>query len=200
MTNGVVSARPDGRLAIETPSARAVVRIPTAQTAEIRFRYVGPSATAKPLASGEVRRQIGLKLRAQDTCNLLYVMWHIEPDAKIAVALKHNPGKQTHAECHAGGYVPVKARTSAELPKMLPGESHTLRAELQGHELTVVADSRVVWEGTVGNRIAEFDGPVGLRTDNARFEFEYYAAPSGSNTHAKTLEERINRCLASPGD
>ncbi len=200
MTNGVISALPNGRLAIDTPSSRAVVRIVTAQTAEIRFRYLGPSESSKPLASGELRRQIGLKLRAQDTCNLLYVMWHLEPDAKIAVAIKHNPGKHTHEECHAGGYVPIKARTSADLPKVLPGESHTLRAELHRNDLTLVADGRVVWEGTVENSIAEFDGPVGLRTDNARFEFEYYAAPPGSNTQSKTMDESVYRCLASPGD
>src|SRR6516165_1123073 len=101
VTNGAVSVLPDGQLAIDTPSSRAVVRVATAQTAEVRFRYVGPTPSAKPLASGELRRQIGLKLRAQDTCNLLYATWHIEPDAVVAVSIKRNAGKHTHEQCHA---------------------------------------------------------------------------------------------------
>src|SRR5262249_9816004 len=142
VTNGVVSTLPDGRLAIETPSSRAIVRFATAQIAEIRFRYLGPSMSTKLLASGELRRQIGLKLRAQDTCNLLYAMWHIEPDAKIAVSLKRNADKHTHAECGAGGYVNISPRRSVGLPKILAGEWHTLRAELHGTELTIVADAK----------------------------------------------------------
>ena len=82
---------------------------------------------------------------------------------------------------------------------MLPGEIHTLRAELDGTALTLVADGRVVWEGPVGSAIAEFDGPVGLRTDNARFELKYYAPILGSHTR-KPLDERGDHCLASPGD
>lgn len=192
VTNGAISTLGNGRLAIDTPSSRAVVRILAAQAAEIRFRYLGPSEGTKPLGSGELRRQIGLKLRAQDTCNLLYAMWHIEPDAKIAVAVKRNPGKRTHPQCHDGGYVPIKARTSKDLPKIRAGESHTLRAELHGNDLTLVADGRVVWEGAVGNSISDIDGPVGLRTDNARFELEYHAARAGPE---KPPDQSIRRCV-----
>jgi hypothetical protein len=200
VTNGVVSELPNGRLAIDTPSSRAVVLVPTAQTAEIRFRYLGPSASSKPLASGELRRQIGLKLRAQDTCNLLYSMWHIEPDSRIAVSIKRNPGEHTHEECGAGGYVNIKPRKSVALPKVLPGQSHTLRAELRGTDLTLFADGRMVWEGTLTNSISEFDGPVGFRTDNARFEFEYYAGSVDTATQLNTQHKRVNPCLKSPGD
>src|ERR1700738_677138 len=91
VTNGEIKALPGGRLLVETASSRAVLRSPTDAVAEIDFRYLGPSAGAKPLASGELRRQIGLKLRAQDTCNLVYAMWHIEPDARVAVSIKRNP-------------------------------------------------------------------------------------------------------------
>src|SRR6202521_3537144 len=166
VTNGAVQTLPDGRLAIDTPSSRAVVTPPTAQTAEIRFNYLGPSESSKPLASGELRRQIGLKLRAQDTCNLVYAMWHIEPDSRIAVSVKRNAGEHTHEECDARGYVNVKARTSVAMPRILSGESHTLLAELHGTDLTVVADQRVVWVGILGRDIFNFDGPVGFRTDN----------------------------------
>ena len=200
VTNGAVSTLPEGRLSIDTPSSRGVVRVATAQTAEIRFRYLGRSKESKPLASGELRRQIGLKLKAQDTCNLLYAMWHIEPDSRIAVSIKQNPNKHTHEECGARGYMNIKARRSVELPKILPGESHTLHAELQGEELMIMADGRVVWEGTLGSGITEIDGPVGFRTDNARFEFEYYAGSVNPETQSKTLNERVNPCLRSPDD
>jgi len=196
VTNGIVSALPDGRLAIDSPSSRAVVRVMTDPTAEVRFRYLGPTKASKPLASGELRRQIGLKLRAQDTCNLVYVMWHIEPDSKFAVAIKRNPDKHTHAECHAGGYVPMKPRSSVDLPRVEPGESHSLRAELHGDALSVLADGRLVWEGTLGSKAATFDGPVGFRTDNARFEFEYYAGSPRAGSASRAFDERFNQCSA----
>jgi hypothetical protein len=197
VTNGSVSVLPDGRLGIDTPSSRAVVRVITPQAAEIRFRYLGATASTKPLASGELRRQIGLKLRAQDTCNLLYAMWHIEPDSNVAVSVKRNAGKHTHEECGARGYINIKPRTSVALPRIQPGESHTLRAELHGTDLTVSADGRVVWEGTVGDVVAEFDGPIGFRTDNARFAFEYYAEGADARN---TRRNAVDVCRSSPGD
>jgi hypothetical protein len=194
VTNGVVSSLPDGRLGIETPSSRAVVRLVTDQTAEVRFRYLGPTKASKPLASGELRRQIGIKLRAQDSCNLVYAMWHIEPDSKFAVSLKRNPGKHTHAECHAGGYVTMKAHSQVDLPRIQPGESHWLRAALHGDALTLIADGRPVWEGSLGSGITSFDGPVGFRTDNARFEFEYYAGNPAAGAASRAVDERFNAC------
>src|ERR1700722_11927375 len=54
--------------------------------AELSFIYLGYAPKLVPLTSGEIRRQLGLKLRAQDTCNVVYVMWHIEPTSGIYVA------------------------------------------------------------------------------------------------------------------
>lgn len=59
VTNGAVIVGKDGWLSIATPSSRAVVPGATGQVAEIRFRYLGPTARSKSLASGELRRQIG---------------------------------------------------------------------------------------------------------------------------------------------
>jgi hypothetical protein len=60
VTNGNVSVLCGGWLAIDTPSSRAVVRADAKytadQVAEIHFRYLGPTQTSKPLASGELRR------------------------------------------------------------------------------------------------------------------------------------------------
>jgi hypothetical protein len=191
VTNGTVTDAPGGKLMVETPSSRAIVPGSAPGVAEIRFRYLGPSVGSKPLASGEMRRQIGLKLRAQDTCNLVYAMWHIEPDSRIAVSVKRNPGKTTHAECGAHGYRNIKPQRSLTLPHILVGDWHTLRAVLQGTHLTLVGDGHVVWEGPLDPVLLEFDGPVGFRSDNSRFEFEYGAR--GALAAAR-------RCEATPGD
>ena len=193
VTNGAISIDPDGRIAIDTASSRAVLRLASMQAAEIRFRYLGPTAESKPLASGEMRRQAGLKLRAQDTCNLLYVMWHFEPDSRIGVSIKRNRGMHTHAECDAHGYTNIKPLHEVAVDRVVPGQSHTLRAELNGTALRVFADNRLAWEGDVGTTVNEFDGPVGLRTDNARIVFDYFAR--GVMAGAKPAP-----CHASPGD
>jgi hypothetical protein len=133
-TNGEIRMGPDGRLEINTPSSRAVLRFRSEPVAEIRFTYLGPSEQSKPLASGELRRQIGLKLRAQDTCNLVYAMWHIEPDARVSV-----------------------------------------------------------WHGDIGPVVAGLDGPVGLRTDNARFAFDYRV---GRASQGLAMPD----CRQTPGD
>jgi len=172
VTNGIVSVSSGGWLAIDTPSSRAVVRtqpVPD-QVAEIRFRYLGPTRTSKPLASGELRRQIGLKLRAENTCNLIYAMWHIEPDTRVAVSIKRNAAMHTHEQCGASGYLNIKAQGRINLPPIRPGEIHTLRTELHDNNLTVAADGKVAWQGSLGNEASLLSGPPGLRTDNARFE------------------------------
>jgi hypothetical protein len=205
VTNGAVAKLPGGRLGIATPSSRAVVAAATGNTAdqaaELRFRYLGPSQTSKPLASGELRRQIGLKLRAQDTCNLIYAMWHIAPDAAVAVSVKHNAGMNTHAQCGAGGYVNFKEPDRIVPPPIRPGETHTLRAALHGHELTVTADGKLAWHGDLPNELLPLDGPPGFRTDNARFELEYYA-DSVAVSLAPTLRPPSGpgRCEMSEGD
>ncbi|SDR28198.1 hypothetical protein SAMN05519103_01707 [Rhizobiales bacterium GAS113] len=204
VTNGIVSVLPSGQLAIDASSSRAVVRtmaeMAADEVAEIRFRYLGPTRTSKPLASGELRRQIGLKLRAEDTCNLIYVMWHIEPDASVAVSVKRNAGMHIHEQCHAGGYLNLKAQRGVDLPPIRIGDTHSLRAELHGNDLKVAADGKVVWQGGLGSESQSLDGPTGFRTDNARFEFEFYAdGPKGSRVQAQPKADP-GRCVTSEGD
>lgn len=80
-----------GFLSISGPQTRAVEKMSAAPVTILRFRYRGPSTIEKPLASGETRRQIGLKLRANNSCNVLYVMWRIEPEEELVVSIKSNP-------------------------------------------------------------------------------------------------------------
>lgn len=176
VTNGAVTALPDGALAIDAPSSRAIVRNAPegadSQDAEIRFRYLGPSKADKPLASGELRRQIGLKLRAADSCNVVYVMWHIAPDSRIAVSVKRNAAHR-HAQCGVHGYETIVPRRWSAPRPIHPGEVRTLRAELRGRALVAIADGRMVWQGTLPRVLPA--GPPGFRTDNARFLLKYFA-------------------------
>jgi hypothetical protein len=172
VTEGVVDKAADGRLAINVPKMRAYVNTWTSPAVEAHFVYLGPTAQESRLGSGQTRRQFGLKLRAQDPCNLVYAMWRIEPESKLVVSVKRNPNEHTSAECRNGGYQNIKPRHFSPVPLLRPGESHTLRAEMAGEELRVFADDREVWEGSVGADAASLEGPVGIRSDNARLELD----------------------------
>jgi hypothetical protein len=180
VTEGTLS--PQGQhLFVDVPKCRAVAALATEQSAELRFTYLGPTAETTALGSGRVRRQIGLKLRAQNGCNLVYAMWRLEPKNEIAVQVKRNPGQSTFAECKNGGYRNVQPTRSAAVPDVPEGSSHVLRAEMRGADLTVWADGAVVWQGNVGDDALTFDGPVGFRTDNGRFAI---ALAAGAQTAA----------------
>jgi hypothetical protein len=193
VTNGEIRTGHGGRLQIDSPSSRAVLRFRSQPAVEIRFTYLGPSTQLKPLATGELRRQIGIKLRAENTCNLVYAMWHIEPDSRVAVSIKRNPGMSTHEQCHAGGYINLQQSASATPLKIVVGQTHVLRAEMRGASLVVSTDGVEAWRGDLGPVIASFDGPVGLRTDNARFAFDYFVGP------ARPGPETAD-CRETPGD
>jgi hypothetical protein len=204
VTNGVVSSS-DGRLAIATPSSRAIVQSGTDnagdQVAEIRFQYLGPSQDSRPLASGQMRRQIGLKLRGEDSCNLIYAMWRIEPESKVVVSIKRNVGQHAHRQCGVHGYINFKPQDGSGPLPIHPGESHTLRAELRGQDLTVTADGKVAWQGSLAGATALPVGPPGFRTDNARFAFEYFAsAAAGQRPVAQHGAPGQGQCVAAEGD
>jgi hypothetical protein len=192
VTKGEIGSLSGGRLTIEQPEVRAVAVMPTPQAAEIRFTYLGRSRGTKRLGSGEVRRQLGLKLRAQDSCNLVYVMWRLEPEEKLVISIKSNPGQEVHAQCGTRGYTNVKPLRHRPLPRVETGSAHRLRAELRGRELRVFADGLPVWEGALGAEIEKFDGPVGLRTDNVRVELQYLAL-DGRPDPGATLSARMRK-------
>jgi hypothetical protein len=175
VTEGTIEKAAGDRMSVDVPKMRAYVTAPSAQSIEIRFRYDGPTKKESALASGQARRQLGLKLRAQDPCNLVYAMWRIDPKSEMVVSVKRNPSQHTSAQCGNNGYTNIKPRQSAPIPHLQPGESHTLRAEMKDAELHVFADNREVWTGDVGADAAKLDGPVGIRSDNAQFEFDLKA-------------------------
>src|SRR5271163_3691741 len=153
---------------------RAFVTTATTQEVEARFTYLGQTAEASKLGSGEMRIQFGLKLHAQDACNLVYAMWRIEPESKLVVSVKSNPGQHSSAQCGNRGYRNIKPRRSTSVPVLRSGETHTLRAEMNGAEMKVFVDNSLVWEGSVGPAALAFDGPIGIRSDNARLQIELH--------------------------
>jgi len=172
VTAGRAQAHGPQELATDDPGMRGVVADGRARAAELTFRYLGPSRETARLANGELRRQIGLALRAQDTCNVVYVMWHIEPTQGVAVSVKRNRGLATHAQCAASGYANLAPTHAVPLPPIRVGERHALFAAFVGDRLRVTADGVLAWEGALPSSAFAFDGPVGVRSDNGVFVFE----------------------------
>jgi hypothetical protein len=171
ITEGAIEELPGGRLFVTVPKMRAYLNAFTSPQVEANFTYLGSTGNEARLGSGELRRQFGLKLRAQDACNLVYAMWRIEPESKLVVSIKSNPGQHTSAECGNRGYRNIKPQRSKPVPLLRAGETHDLRAEMNGAEMKVFVDNSVIWEGSLGPEALSFDGPVGIRSDNARLEF-----------------------------
>ena len=181
VTEGSIAELPGQRLSVSVPKMRAYATVPTSQDVTAHFTYLGATGGEARLGSGELRRQFGLKLHAQDACNLVYAMWRIEPESKLVVSVKSNPGQHTSAECGNRGYRNIKPRRGSPVPLLRPGATHTLHAEMNGEDLKVFVDNNVVWEGAVGPEALAFAGPVGMRSDNARLEIELQAGrPSGA--------------------
>ena len=125
----------------------------------------------------------------------MYAMWRIEPEAKLVVSIKSNPGQHTSAECGNRGYRNIKPRRSSPVPVLRPGDRHTLSAEMTGEELKVRIDDKIVWEGAVGSKALAFAGPVGMRSENAHLEIELLA---GRSSGAQTAHQLA--CRAGAGD
>jgi len=191
VTEGQIEAGPERQLKVDVPKMRAYATIASAQSVEARFAYLGPTAQDVPLPSGEMRRQFGMKLRAQDPCNLVYVMWRIEPTSQLMVSVKRNPNQQTSAECGNKGYWNVRPAKSSPVPSLGGGKFHTLRAEMKGADLRVLVDNQAVWTGNVGSEAASLDGPVGIRSDNAQIALELQVRRAESHSAARSCNTAV---------
>ncbi len=163
--------------AIREPTVRAYARGSTGDAAQLTFTFNGDADRARALANGELRRQMGLKLRAQDSCNVVYVMWRLDPKPKLEVSVKANPGKRTHEECGADGYTKIKPAAARPVPFLDVGATHTLRAEIVGDALYAWIDNALVWTGTLPPEAREIRGPAGMRSDNVKLDNISLAAP-----------------------
>jgi hypothetical protein len=178
VTSGSITRLDAARFAVEAPTFRAVTAAPAEARARLRFTYLGQTTTTRALGSGAVRQQLGLKLRAQDPCNLVYVMWRITPDQKLVVSIKRNPGQSTSKECGNRGYANIAPTKTGPLPPLAPNSTHVLSAEVGTGTLVVKVDDVAVWEGALTAEALALDGPIGVRTDNVRIEADL-AGPAG---------------------
>ncbi len=172
---------------INAPSSRAVAKSVDDSHGAIRFEYLGPAENSSKLASGVVRRQLGIKLRAVDSCNVVYVMWGIEPQPGLIVAIKANPGKSTNAECGPKGYSLVKPSFEKPIAPIKIGEPRELAAALDGTTLTVKVDGETAWVGEVDATAAQMSGYTGIRTDNVRMRFEWLTEAAAPVARARGL-------------
>jgi hypothetical protein len=166
-----------GRMTINEPTVRVVAPASHGDAAALRFTFNGDSDEKAALASGQVRRQLGLKLRAADGCNLVYVMWRLDPTPFVEVSTKINPGDHTNDDCGTQGYTKIKAVRSEPAPPLRTGTSHTLAAEIIGDELTARIDDAIVWRGRLPDDARALDGVAGFRTDNVAIDAELLVAP-----------------------
>lgn len=175
VTEGAIEKGSKDRLSVSSPKMRAYVNGWTSQAIEAHFTYLGPTAEESRLGSGETRRQFGLKLQAQDACNLVYAMWRFEPESKLVVSIKRNPSQTKSSECGNHGYQNIKPRHMAPVPTVRPSASHNLAARLDGEDLRVLVDNVEVWQGSIGPDAHGLKGPVGIRSDNVQLAFDLKA-------------------------
>lgn len=176
VTKGAIEGASGLKMKVTVPEMRAVAAYPTRFVAEARFTYLGHTKKDKPLGSGEIRRQFGLKLRAANGCNLVYAMWRIEPQQELVISEKLNPGQTTSAECGTHGYRNLKPTQDLKPPQLKQGERHTLRAEAEGGTMKVFVDNKLHWEGLLDPEAVALVGPSGVRSDNGRFRFEFFSS------------------------
>ena len=114
----------------------------------------------------------------------------IAPQSKLVVSVKKNPGMHTSAECGVKGYTDIVPTSSVPISTWTVGQTHVLSATITGSKLKAYADGKEVWSGDLGAPVLAFDGPVGLRSDDARFRFQL-STPLGS---------QIPPCTSDGGD
>jgi hypothetical protein len=167
---------------VDAPTFRAFSRESSGDAAALSFITHGETSTTRELASGQLRRQIGLKLRADDGCNLVYVMWRLDPKPQLEVSVKSNPNLHDSKDCGANGY--TKVRPDRSVLDLRPGDRHELRAEIRGDALTATIDGTVVWHGDLPAEARALTGPAGLRSDNLAYEIASFSAPKAAQVAA----------------
>lgn len=177
VTTGDIDVEPDGHYLIESGASRAVVRDGDDDYVGIVFEYLGPSKDETALAAGNKRRQLGLKLQAQDSCNVVYVMWPVDGARELVVTSKVNRGQSAHAECGVKGYEALTPLMSRPVAPIVVGQPRRLEAKIDKRVLAVHVDGQLVWRGDAGRRTADLFGYPGLRTDNVRMRFAWLVEP-----------------------
>jgi hypothetical protein len=165
VTKGVLL--PGGK--VDDPTFRAVAIGTAGDAVDLDFIYDGRSADTRALASGQLRQQIGLKLRAANGCNLIYVMWRLDRRQQLDVSAKINPGSRTHAQCGASGYTKLSPSYRTAVPALVAGARHLMQAQIAGDELFAWIDGQLAWRSGLPQEARYISGPSGIRSDNLAY-------------------------------
>lgn len=145
----------------------------TRQTCGLVFQYNGPAEGASGFASGAAYKQVCLKLRNQNACNLLYVIWRLDA-RQVMVQVKTNLSMVFSSQCGADGYRTLTPAFTAPT-KALSLEWHEMIAQCDGDWLNVLTDNEVVWRGHLTSDVMSLTGGVGVRSDNISMRFRVFA-------------------------
>jgi hypothetical protein len=178
VSDGYVSRGNELSYRTDSPEMRGIFAFPRhkrgSTDATLDFIYEGEPEQVSQLGNGEVRHQIGLKLFAKDSCNLLYVMVRLEPDgmAGLYVSTKLNPGESTSDECADRGYVSLAG--NIPLGPIDLGSAHRLTAtwDSDWSEMYLDFDDEAV--ATIpldGQTLYLLGSETGIRSDNMVAEF-----------------------------
>jgi hypothetical protein len=167
----------NGHAVIDSAKARGVVLGSRGDAIELEFVYLGATSEQSALRSGEIRRQLGVKLHAADSCNVVYAMWRLAPGSSMHVSVKRNERAHRHEDCGTDGYETLKPLRTKAMPVPEIGRQYRLRAAMEGDNLLVWLDGEEVWAGEFENVSSLLDGPAGFRTDNAALEIVRIDAP-----------------------
>jgi hypothetical protein len=166
-------------LSINDPSTRATLKTGIAQVACLQFRYLGPTSNRVASGSGTEFHQIGLKLRSKDPCNLIYVMWRIQPTQELVIQTKRNVNQSTSEGCHNQGYTTV-----ARIPfqPFLTGQLYEFMAWVQtdpggNSEVCCWVNWQEVLRAPIDSAfIQDVNGLRGIRSDNGQYNFRFFTA------------------------
>ena len=168
-----------GGRSVDVTTFRGVALQTSGDAGALGFFYRGQSREVRALASGGIRRQIGLKLRAANGCNLVYVMWRFDPGPQVEVSIKTNPGMRVHRECGVRGYQKLRPQYQRAVSAPREGAVHWMQAEIVDDQLLAWIDGQLAWSGTLPETARTISGPSGIRSDNVAYDIVGLWAPIG---------------------
>lgn len=202
ITDGDVIASGD-RATVREAKGRGFLAGSTGDSAVLEFTYGGRANTVAAMASGDTRAQLGLELRAQDSCNVIYVMWRIDPVSEITVQVKRNDLRE-HRDCGNAGYTRVRPTFRAHPPALGVADwptkpiEHVLQAAIVDDVIEVFADKRLVWRGALPAAARDFHGPAGFRTDNVQIDLALRAPMDPEDAARCPRRAQLTRSTSAP--
>jgi hypothetical protein len=172
-TLGLLRNMPTGGYATASSKMRAKIEPFSDTHLAVRFVYQGPTEKHEKLSSGIMREQFGFFIRALNQCNGVYIMLRLGAQTELVVQSKLNPGKSTHAECEANGYKTIRPDVYFPLPHTIKsGDSFVLKTQVNEGLLEVFFDKTLLWKGQIPDKEFPNPGYAGLRSDNAKIDFD----------------------------